>query len=80
MEKPTVTYTDVAPGWVPRINCMARVQVLDHPNHLPGSWVHTTRVQRIDGAKFETLNTRYIPGLTDPMPAASTQSNNGVKS
>ncbi len=65
MEKPTVTYTDTDPSWQPRVGLPARVQVLVHPRFTPGSWVYTSIVIAIDGAAFETFNTRYTPGIIE---------------
>ena len=66
MEKPTATYTDADPAWwPPQVGFQTRVQVLSHDRFLPGSWVYTSTVVSIDGPKFETKNTRYIPGILD---------------
>jgi len=66
MHKPVVTYTDAAR--IPTVGRGVFIQVLDHPFHLPGTWVTTSPVVSVDGDKFETRNTRYIPGIRDADP------------
>jgi hypothetical protein len=60
---PTVTYTDAAEA--PVLGKSIRVQVLDHPRFLPGTWVHTSPITFVIGEKFLTKNTAYLPGLRD---------------
>jgi hypothetical protein len=56
-------YTSVAT--TPEVGSRVFAQVLDHPEFQPGTWVWTGTVLRVDGQRFESRRTLYVP-VTDP--------------
>jgi len=71
VQKPVVTYTDSAHPLA--VGEFARVLVLDHPRFAPRTWLWTSTVLKVDGLKFETRNTHYLPGIIDESPALTTK-------
>jgi hypothetical protein len=63
--KPTVIYTDALK--LPRVGERARVRALNHPRFLAGTWITTSRVESIESDRFETQNSRYVPGIVDSL-------------
>lgn len=60
---PTVIYTDASEE--PQVGRSIKVQVLNHPRFLPGSWVNTSPITFVVGERFLTLHTAYVPAPRD---------------
>lgn len=63
MTKPVVQYMKAET--TPEKGGYAFIQVLDHPRFQIGTWVWTSLILKVEGEKFETQNTIYIP-VFDP--------------